>query len=365
MRRKEKEITEMEIIEEILRRQLICTISLNDKGSPHIVPMNYGYQDNTLYFHSAPEGRKMDLLRRDGKVSFVIDDYHRILTDNVPCGWTTAYRSLMGKGDIEIVTNTEDKKKGLDIIMVHHGSHGEKVYREGQIEKMVILKLSIASVTCKQSGEEPDRTSAGIELLEVAKQLKALSETGLVYQDNPFDRERYSRIRELSLNIMANLTGESVESIGSFFSDIDDYPTPKVDVRGFVVNENGEILMVRERIDGKWTIPGGWADIGFTPSEMVVKEVREESGLIVSVDRLLAVYDKRCHLHPPSPWYIYKLVFLCRLAGGDMNPGFDILDAGWFDVNKLPELSTERIMEEQILQLYLNAKSGDVITVFD
>lgn len=365
MRRQEKEITNKEIIEGILMRQLICTISLNDLGSPHIVPMNYGYHDNALYFHAAPEGRKMDLLRRDGNVSFVIDDYHRLVTDDVPCGWTTEYRSLMGIGHIEIVTNPEAKKKGLDIIMAQHGSHGEKVYREGQIDKMVILKLTISSVTCKQSGEEPGRVIAGRELLEIAKQLKALSETGLVYQENPFDRERYSQIRGLSLKIMANLTGDSVESVGSCFADVKDYPTPKVDVRGFVINERGEILMVRESIDGRWTIPGGWADIGFTPSQMVVKEVREESGLEVSADRLLAVYDKSCHLHPPSPWYIYKMVFLCSVAGGDLNPGFDILDAGWFNINELPELSTERIMAGQIIQLYSNAKRGDGITVFD
>jgi len=365
MRRKEKEIDKKEIIEGILRRQLICTIALNDKDSPHVIPLNYGYEDNTLFFHSAPEGRKMDLIRKDGRASFLIDDYHRILTDDVPCGWTTAYRSLMGTGIIEIVTNPGEKKRGLDIIMAHHGSTEAKVYREGQIEKMVILKLNIDSITCKQSGEEPEMTSAGMELLEAAKQVKALSETGLVYQDNPFDRERYSQLRGLALNIMANLTGNNVETIGSFFADVKDYPTPKVDVRGFVMNETGEILMVRERIDGKWTIPGGWADIGFTPSEMVIKEVREESGLEVSVDRLMAVYDKRCHKHPPSPWYIYKLVFLCRWDGGKLNPGFDILEAGWFNVKELPELSTERIMSDQILQLYSQAKSGKGITVFD
>ena len=223
----------------------------------------------------------------------------------------------------------------------------------------------ITNKEIKQSGEEPGRLSAGRELLEIAKQLKALSETGLVYQDNPFDRERYSQIRGLSLKIMANLTGDNVESVGSFFADVKDYPTPKVDVRGFVLNERGEILMVRESIDGKWTIPGGWADIGFTPSQMVVKEVREESGIEVSVERLLAVYDKSCHLHPPSPWYIYKMVFLCRVTGGDLNPGFDILDAGWFNVKELPELSTERIMAEQIEELYHVAKSDDKKIVCD
>ncbi|MFO7575748.1 MAG: pyridoxamine 5'-phosphate oxidase family protein [Bacteroidales bacterium] len=151
MRRKEKQITDREVIERVFSNSMICIIAINDSGFPHIVPMNYGYSANCLYFHSAPEGRKIDLLQRDGRVSFMIEDSHKIVPANIACGWTTEYRSLMGTGIVEIITDEAGKKEGLDIIMTHHGAKGEIVYRENQISRMVILKLNIETVTCKES----------------------------------------------------------------------------------------------------------------------------------------------------------------------------------------------------------------------
>lgn len=151
MRRREKEITNREIIDAILRNSRICTIAIKDTDYPHIVPMNYGYSDNCLWFHSAPEGRKIELLKRDGRVSFMIEDSHRIVPAATACGWTTEYRSMMGTGHIEIINDDTGKKEGLDIIMAHHGAEGKMVYRENQIGRMVILKLIIDTVTCKES----------------------------------------------------------------------------------------------------------------------------------------------------------------------------------------------------------------------
>lgn len=365
MRRKEKEITDREVIESILRNSRICTIAINDTGYPHIVPMNYGYSDNCLWFHSAQEGRKIDLLKRNGRVSFMIEDSHSIVPAETACGWTTEYRSLMGTGQVEIITDENSKREGLDVIMAHHGAEGKMAYRENQVARMVILKLTIETLNCKQSDGYRRVDSSGKDILESAKQLKSLADIGLVYQDNPFDRERYTAIRDTAFRLMALVTSGSQQEIGALYTGVSDYPTPKVDVRGFVVNDNGEILMVKEMADGRWTIPGGWADIGFSPSEIAVREVREESGLEVTAKRLLAVYDKRCHEHPPSPYYIYKIVILCELKEGTLQPGFDILAAGWFSKDNLPDLSRDRILEEQIEELYGLYEAGEVKARFD
>jgi nitroimidazol reductase NimA-like FMN-containing flavoprotein (pyridoxamine 5'-phosphate oxidase superfamily)/ADP-ribose pyrophosphatase YjhB (NUDIX family) len=369
MRRKDKEITSREVIDEILGRAVVCRLALNDEGSPHLFPVNFGYSGNTLYFHSAPQGRKIELILGEPRATFEVTDFYRIITSDLACGWTTEYRSVIGSGKIEIVLDNEEKRLGLDIIMKQHGQEGPNNYSEISLNRMVVLKLVIESVTGKQSGsmgeERQEPRSAGSELIEMAKQYKALAETGLKYQPVEYDQERYSQIREMAIRMMALLTGSDPVEIEAFFAPVTDYPTPKVDVRGLVMDESGRILMVRERVDGKWTLPGGWADIGLSPSEVAVKEVSEESGLEVEVVRLLAVYDKRCHPHPPSPYYIYKIVFLCNLKGGVLKPGFDILDAAWVNPGALPELSTDRILAGQITALIKQAVSGSHETIFD
>ena len=201
--------------------------------------------------------------------------------------------------------------------------------------------------------------------LNLIKRIKAISETGLVYAQDPYDRERYEELQQISLELMSNIGNTSVEVLQEFFMPQDDYPTPKVDVRGFVLNEKDEILMARESIDGKWTIPGGWADIGSTPSEIAIKEIEEETGLKVEVVKLLAVYDKQVHPHPPEPYYIYKLNFLCRVVGGELCAGFDMLDTGFFPLENLPELSQERILESQLKHLFELAKSSTTEVYFD
>ena len=348
-----------------MRRATVCRVAINDDVSPHLLPLNFGYSERALYFHSAPEGKKIELIRKNNMVTFEVEDFNRLVTADTSCGYTTDYRSVIGRGRIDILTDLDEKIRGLDILMAQHGKKGANTYREGSVEKLAVLKLTIEEISCKQSGEAKEGITITPELLEQAKQYKALAETGLKFQKDPFDQERYSQIKELSVRMMALLTGSTPAEIQAFYKPVTDYPTPKVDVRGLVVNESGEILMVRERVDGRWTIPGGWADIGFAPSEVVVKEVHEEAGLEVKVDRLLAVYDKRCHPHPPSPYYIYKIIFLCTLTGGKLKPGFDILDAGWFSPENLPDLSTDRILGQQIMELLEAMKSNSMRTIFD
>ncbi len=203
------------------------------------------------------------------------------------------------------------------------------------------------------------------QLLELTKRIKSISDTGLVYAESEYDKERYEELLSISLELFSLLSGTEVSEVTNFFNGNKDYPTAKVDVRGMVLNEKKEILLVQEKIDGKWTLPGGWADVGYAPSEVVRKEIQEETGLESNVLKLLAVYDKKCHPHPPQPFYVYKLMFLCEITGGVLKPSFDIEAAAYFDLQNLPELSEDRILESQIKQLYSAAENGSEEVFFD
>ena len=190
------------------------------------------------------------------------------------------------------------------------------------------------------------------EHLDAIKRLKAIADTGLIYAEVPYDIERYEELKDISLKLMAHLADVSFSKLDSFFLPQLDYPTPKVDVRGFILNEKDEILMAQESVDSKWTIPGGWADIGNTPKEVVLKEIKEETGIDAEVVRLLAIYDKQRHKHPAEPYYIYKIIFFCNALGGKLEPGFDMKGAKYFPLDALPELSEERILKSQLIQLF-------------
>ncbi len=152
MRRKDKLIEDKTIIEEILNTALICRIALFDTEYPYILPMNYGYQDHVLYFHGAAAGRKINLIKQNNKVGFEITHSHKVLEDEVSCNWTTKYRSIIGTGTIEIITNFEEKKKGLDIIMQQHGKK-ENSYKDKTVERVAVFKLTINDLSAKQSGK--------------------------------------------------------------------------------------------------------------------------------------------------------------------------------------------------------------------
>lgn len=197
--------------------------------------------------------------------------------------------------------------------------------------------------------------------LDLIKRIKSLADTGLVYAEGAYDIDRYEEIKAISFEMMSQVTDQPVTVLKDVFLPVTEYPTVKVDVRGFVLNENDEILMAKESVDGKWTIPGGWADIGDTPSEAVLKEIREETGFDAEIIRLLAIYDKRCHPHPPEAFYIYKIMFLCKIKGGELKHGFDMEGADFFPLDDLPELSKDRILESQLVHLFeLTKKNVDV-----
>jgi ADP-ribose pyrophosphatase YjhB (NUDIX family) len=206
--------------------------------------------------------------------------------------------------------------------------------------------------------------SIGFNWLDIAKRLEAIAQTGLTYTQNDYDRERYEEIRDISFTIFHHYTEAPTDKIYDLFSHEKGYPTPKMDVRGVVFRED-RILMVREKLDQRWALPGGWADIGLTPNEVVAKEVKEESGLLVKPDRLLAVLDKKMHNHPPSPLHVYKMFILCKETGGELAAGMETLEVGFFDVNQLPVLSTERNTTEQIYMIYDLYKHPERFPVID
>ena len=183
--------------------------------------------------------------------------------------------------------------------------------------------------------------------IDVALRLQAIAQAGLTYTENPYDIDRYEQIREISIGIMENHSGLEESFIREVFMAEKGYPTPKVDIRAVIFRDE-KILMVRERLDGRWSIPGGWADVGLSPFEIAEKETREEAGMQVKALRLLAVLDKMKHNHPPDIYHAYKLFILCKDQGGTPSPGMETLDAAFFSLNELPPLSVERNTSEQI-----------------
>lgn len=192
-------------------------------------------------------------------------------------------------------------------------------------------------------------------LLSVAKRLQSIAQAGIFYsEDKPFDRERYEEISELSVQILSQLTDEPIEKIGHLFTqERDGYQTPKVDIRAVIFNESGEILMVKEKVDGRWSLPGGWADVGYSPAEVAIKEVQEETGLVVKTVRVLGIFDKRNHPHPPEGWYVYKIFILCEKIGGQISKDTtETSDIQYFSLENLPPLSEPRIVFSQIEMMF-------------
>jgi ADP-ribose pyrophosphatase YjhB (NUDIX family) len=185
-------------------------------------------------------------------------------------------------------------------------------------------------------------------ILDYAKRLKSIAHLGLTYAVNEYDKARYNELDQISLELMQAVTGLPLSALSVYFNESKEYITPKVDIRAVVFNEHKEILLVKELADGKWSLPGGWADIGQSPAEAAVKEVLEETGFVVRAEKLLAVLDKRCHPHPPQLDYVYKIFIRCEITGGKPASAFDILEAGFFKQDSIPELSEDRVLLSQI-----------------
>lgn len=200
--------------------------------------------------------------------------------------------------------------------------------------------------------------------LEWVKKLQAIAQNGLTYTENPFDVERYKSLRAIAAEIMATYSNVEPSYVVDLFTREVGYATPKVDVRGAVFRDD-TILLVREREDGCWTLPGGWADVGDSPSEVVVREIYEESGYHTRAIKLLAVYDRDRHGHPPLSHYVYKLFFQCELVSGSPSPSIETDEVAFFSENEIPQLSLGRVVPEQVARVFQHYRHPDWATDFD
>jgi ADP-ribose pyrophosphatase YjhB (NUDIX family) len=202
------------------------------------------------------------------------------------------------------------------------------------------------------------------DLLEWARKVQAIAQNGLAFTHDPFDRERYTQLAELVALLLSRELSMPIEAARALWSQDQGYATPKVDVRGGVFLES-QVLLVRERSDGRWTLPGGWVDVGDAPSEAVMREIFEESGFKARPVKLAALIDKNRHPHPPGVHHIYKLFFVCELTGGAAAASTETDAAEFFPVQKLPPLSTGRVLAAQIERLYQHRLDPSLPTDFD
>lgn len=189
--------------------------------------------------------------------------------------------------------------------------------------------------------------------LQWARKLQAIAQIGLTYAQTHYDSERYEQVRDIAAQMLAAGSGAPMPRILDLFAAESGYTTPKIDVRGVVFRDNA-ILLVKELMDGgRWTLPGGWADVNDSPGEAAVREIREESGFQTRALRLLAVYDRSKHPHvPPHPNSVYKIFILCEITGGAATTSAETGGAAFFAESDIPELSTARVTRQQIARMF-------------
>lgn len=205
----------------------------------------------------------------------------------------------------------------------------------------------------------------GSKHIEWARKIQSLAQTGLEYAEDPYDRERYAVLRELAAEMMAGASDVPVFEWREVFKQEAGYATPKVDVRGAVFKD-GKVLLARERADGCWSLPGGWADVNDPPSVAVIRELREETGFEVRCTKLAAVLDRDMHYNEDRrPFHSYKLMFLCEIVGEAGALDHDIIDARFFPVGDLPPLSPSRTLPMHIELLFKHHQTPSLPTAFD
>jgi ADP-ribose pyrophosphatase YjhB (NUDIX family) len=201
--------------------------------------------------------------------------------------------------------------------------------------------------------------------LQWAQSLQTIAHAGLAYSKDPFDLERFTQLQALAAEILANHTDAAFEEIHGALQADAGYVTPKVDVRAVVFDDRDRVLLVREASDGCWSLPGGWADLGQSGSEVAVREVHEEAGYDVRATKLLAVLDKAKHDHPVKLWSVYKLFFRCELIGGAARPSLETPEVDWFEEGALPPLSIDRNTSAQLARMFEHLRAPELPTDFD
>jgi len=202
--------------------------------------------------------------------------------------------------------------------------------------------------------------------ITLARELEASAQTGLHFAVDPHDRERYRRLREIAAELLADASGLTTDEVLGWSAAEFGYATPKVDVRAFVLSDDGLLLVREDSDEGRWTLPGGWADVNESPSEAVVREVREESGYEVETRGLLGVLDRSRQGHLPAfPYHVYKLFFHCTITGGAPRPTAESSESGFFAIDALPTLSESRVLPAQLLRFHAAVRAGDRTAAYD
>jgi ADP-ribose pyrophosphatase YjhB (NUDIX family) len=199
--------------------------------------------------------------------------------------------------------------------------------------------------------------------MDWAREIYSLSQSGLTYSGNEYDIERYKRLQAITAEIIASESEMTKESVLDSFSMQAGYITPKVDVRGAVV-QDGKILLIQERADDKWAMPGGWADLGNSPASVAEREVWEESGYRVRAEKVVAVLDAN-RIEPFEFYHAYKLIFLCKLLDGEPRISHETLAVDFFDPNHLPALSSYRTNETMVQEVFAHIQDPHRPTAFD
>lgn len=202
------------------------------------------------------------------------------------------------------------------------------------------------------------------KLIDWAVELQSLAQAGLEYSKDKYDIERFKRIREISAEILSEKSDIDFSKVEGLFCNETGYQTPKLDSRAAIFKDN-KILLVKEIDTGEWSMPGGWIDVNQSVKSNVIKEVREEAGLDVEAERIIAVQDRNKHNVPPFAYGICKVFVLCKVIGGEFKDNIETSDSGYFALDNLPKLSITRNTKEQIEMCFKASEDENWKVLFD
>ena len=200
--------------------------------------------------------------------------------------------------------------------------------------------------------------------LEWAREIQQLCQTGLAFSESEYDTQRYTRLSEIAAEITASHSDISKNELTENFLAHPGYATPKVDIRAAII-ENGKILLVQEKMDNKWAMPGGWADVGESPVTAIIRETKEESGVDIMPNKIIGVYDANRNGRPLEFFHAYKIVFLCERIGGNLETSNETIAVNYFDFDSLPELSTARTNKKHLKDILTNINNPTLPTIFE
>ncbi len=200
--------------------------------------------------------------------------------------------------------------------------------------------------------------------LEWAREIQQLCQTGLAFSDSEYDTPRYKRLTEIAAEITAAHSDISKEGLTKNFLAHPGYATPKTDIRAAII-ENNKILLVQESMDNKWAMPGGWADVGESPTAAIIRETKEEAGLDVVPNKIIGVYDANKNGRPLELFHAYKIVFLCEKISGKLKTSVETVAVNYFMFDALPELSTARTNKKHLKDVLAHINNLSLPTVFE